>query len=107
MAGFFYVSQGVEVPPEDEAAGRVTVTRTAAGEPFDWAFVKKSLFHVRQAETLPEDASIHTHYRDRWFYIADADLESESTFALLNQLFSLQSGNVTGGGPVLTLPVGR
>jgi hypothetical protein len=107
MASFFYVSQGVEVPAEDERAGRVTVTRTEDGERFDWKFVTDDLFRVHQAERLPDDASVHTHYRERWFYIADADLESESTFALLMQLFSLQSGNVQSGGPILTLPVGR
>lgn len=107
MAGLFYVSQGVEVPAEDEAAGRVTVTRTASGERFDWRFVKHELFRVLQAESEPEDASIRTHYRDHWFYLADADLESEATFALLMQLFSLQSGNAASAGPVLTLPVGR
>lgn len=107
MASFFYVSQGVEVPEVDEQAGRVTTTRTAAGERFDWKFIKEDLFQVLHARRLPEDASVGTFYRDRWFYIADADLESESTFALLMQLFSLQSGNVQSGGPILTLPVGR
>ena len=39
--------------------------------------------------------------------LVDPDLESEATFALLMQLFSLQSGNVSSEGPVLTLPVSR
>ena len=107
MASFFYVSQGVEVPEEDETAGRVNTTRTAAGERFDWNFIQDDLFRVHQAEHLPDQASVSTHYRERWFYIADADLESESTFALLMQLFSLQSGNVPSSAPLLTLPVSR
>lgn len=107
MAGFFYVSQGVEVPAEDEEAGRVTVTRTPDGERFDWKFISEELFRVRQSDDLPTDASFNTRYRERWFYIEDADLESESTFALLMQLFSLQSGDSAASGPILTLPVSR
>ena len=107
MAGFFYVSQGVEVPAEDEEAGRVAVTRTPDGERFDWKFISDELFRVRQSEDLPENASFKTRYRERWFYIEDADLESESTFALLMQLFSLQSGDTAASGPILTLPVSR
>jgi hypothetical protein len=107
MASFFYVSQGVAVPERDEQAGRVIVTRTDGGERFDWRSVIGDLFQVHQSGSRPQDASVRTHYRDRWFYVADADLQSESTFALLMQLLSLQSGNVRSGGPILTLPVSR
>jgi hypothetical protein len=46
-------------------------------------------------------------HRGHWFYIADDDETSKSTFTLLNQLFALQSGDVEETKPVLTLPVGR
>jgi len=46
-------------------------------------------------------------YRGWWFYIADDDQGSKSTFGLLNILFSLQAESGKGGSPLLTLPVGR
>jgi len=107
MAGFFYVSQGVEVPSEDEEAGRVRVTRHDDGRRFDWKPLTGELFQVHHSRAEPSDASVRTHYRDRWFYVDDADLQSEATFALLTQLFSLQSGGVARNAPILTLPVGR
>jgi hypothetical protein len=106
MGVLFYVSQGVVVPPEDQAAGRVTVTRAVDGAPFDWLEVTGDLLHVRASRTRPADAYVAIHYRGAWFYIADNDLGSKSTFALLTQLFALQGGEVRSSGPVLTLPVG-
>ena len=50
---------------------------------------------------------MRVRYRDTWFYIDDADLNSKATFGLLEQLFNLQAGEVATTGPVLTLPVGR
>jgi hypothetical protein len=44
-------------------------------------------------------------YRGQWFYLADNDLESKSTFMLLSQLFRLQAGAAKAAGPTLTLPV--
>jgi hypothetical protein len=41
-----------------------------------------------------------------WFYIADGDQTSKSTFLLLGNLFRLQAGDVEDVKPVLTLPVG-
>jgi hypothetical protein len=47
------------------------------------------------------------HHRGWWFYIADDDQTSKSTFGLLNILFSLQSSSGEGKSPLLTLPIGR
>ena len=44
-------------------------------------------------------------YRGEWFYLADNDLESKSTFMLLTQLFRLQAVAAKSAGPTLTLPV--
>ena len=46
-------------------------------------------------------------YRGWWFYIADDDQTSKTTFSLLNLLFSLQSSSGEGKSPLLTIPVGR
>jgi hypothetical protein len=48
-------------------------------------------------------------YRGYWYYIDDADQASKTTLALMIQLSRLDftRRQRTGGGPFLTLPVGR
>lgn len=63
------------------------------------------LFRVGSSDQVPNDAFVRVEYRGTWFYIDDSDLNSKSTFNLLDQLFQLQSGNTRKAGPVLTLPL--
>ena len=106
LGTLFYLAQTVEVPDEHYERGLVTRTIEADGRAFDWYDVAGDLMLVRSQEDYPRDAAVRVRYRGHWYFIDDADLESKSTFALLIQLLSLQSGATTGGTPVLTLPVG-
>ena len=46
-------------------------------------------------------------YRGYWFYIANDDPDSKSTFSMLTALFSLLGGQTASAqAPVLTLPIG-
>ncbi len=106
MSIFFYLSHHVDTPKDHKVAGLVTVTRNKDGSEFDWGKTAGgSLFHIRQSETRPDMAFISMPYRGQWFYVADNDLESKSTFMLLTQLFRLQAGAAKSSGPTLTLPV--
>ena len=106
MSIFFYLSHHVDTPKDHQAAGLVTVTRNQDGSEFDWGKTAGgSYFHIRQSETKPDMAFIAIPYRGQWFYLADNDLESKSTFMLLTQLFRLQAGSAKSSGPTLTLPV--
>lgn len=105
MAVLFYVSQGVHVPERDVEAGRVTVTRDEDGNVFDWSELTGGLLEVHSSSEAPENAAVSVYYRDAWFWIDDSDLESKSTFALLQQLFALQAGEIQSAGPILTLDV--
>lgn len=106
MSIFFYLSNNVDTPKEHKEAGLVTVTKNRDGSEFDWAKTAAgSLFHIRQSDTQPDMAFVTIPYRGQWFYLADNDLESKSTFMLLIQLFRLQAGAAKSGGPTLTLPV--
>ena len=58
-----------------------------------------------KANRQPDMAFVAIPYRGQWFYLADNDLESKSTFMLLTQLFRLQAGAAKSAGPTLTLPV--
>ena len=107
MGVLYYLSNAVEVPPEDKAAGPVTDTVDEEGHPFDWAELLDDLFVVKYGKSRPSAAAVAVRYRGLWFYTEDNDESTKSTFALLHQLASLQAGDVESTAPVLTLPVGR
>ena len=61
---------------------------------------------VHSSASRPKNAYIAVPYRGAWFYIADNDLNSKSTYALMTLLFALQSGERKTTAPALTLPIG-
>jgi hypothetical protein len=103
----YYLSQSVIVPAPHVEQGLVTVTRDEQGKPFDWSQVTGRVLTIRSQKDRPVSAAIAVKYRGWWFYIADNDQNSKSTFSLLNILFSLQSASASGKSPVLTLPLGQ
>ena len=105
LAVLFYLSQAVEVPEKHEAEGRVTVTRTANGERFDWAAATGHLLQVHFAASEPPNAAVKVRYRGYWYYVSDMDLSSKTTFSLLTYLYSLKAGSHDLKEPVLTLGI--
>ncbi|MBC8554503.1 MAG: hypothetical protein H8D23_33235 [Candidatus Brocadiales bacterium] len=104
----FYLSQNIDIPEEHKKKGLVTVTKTDNGQKFNWDETPGGMiFKIKSSKTKPATAFVVVPYRGAWFYIADNDLDSKSTFLLLKQLFSLQSGQRKYIGPSLTLPVGN
>ncbi len=106
MSTFFYLSHRVDVPASHRQQGLVTVTKNPDGSEFDWGKTPAgSQFHIRQSDEHPDQAFLAIPYQDHWYYIANNDLESKSTFLLLTQLFRLQAGAAKSIGPTLTIPV--
>jgi hypothetical protein len=103
----FFLSQSVEVPEEAIVAGVVTTTLHPNGQVFDWTSVYHDLFRVQRSDREPALAYQKTRYRDHWYFIADSDLHSKSTFFMLDLLFAIQSGDSRSLTPILTLPVSR
>jgi len=104
----YYLSQNIDIPVEHKQRGLVTNTVTKDGKFFDWGETPAGvLFKIHSSSSKPDKTYLSVYYRDTWFYIADNDLESKSTFILLTQLFSLQAGQSTSVGPTLTIPVGN
>lgn len=116
MGVLYFLSQAVAVP--EAHRDMVTLTEAAAGEPtagaewpsggLDWSrTVLGDLFAVRTSPRRPDPDTtfVAVRYRGHWFHIPDTDLTSKSTFALLTQLFSLQSGDPKdrAAGVLLTL----
>jgi len=106
MGIMFFLSHNITVPVTDEKEGMVTVTRQPDGERFDWGKVTGSLFHARSATARPRDVFLAVPYRGSWFYLRNDDLETKSTFMLLNQLFNLQAGDIKTIAPAFTIGVG-
>ena len=103
----YFLAQSVEPPPPHAQAGLLTVTEDDQGRPFDWARVTRKVMTIHSQEDRPPRAYLAVQHRGWWFYIADDDQSSKSTFTLLNFLFSLQAATGKGESPVLTLPVGK
>jgi hypothetical protein len=108
LQALYYVSHGIEIPPEHAASGILTMTRDESGEVYDWPHVMAGLFRVRWAPAgeRPRQAHVAIQYRGYWFYIDAADQDTKSTFSLLVELSRLELAGKAGPGPVLTLPVG-
>ncbi len=107
LQALYYVSHGVDVPPEHRARGLATVTRDAAGREYDWHEIMRDLFHVKSSAERPTTAHVAVRYKGQWFYVDEADQDTKSTFSLLVELSRLELAGKTGPGPQLTLPVGR
>jgi hypothetical protein len=104
---YYYLAQSVDVPQNDIKDGRVVITRHHDGQPFDWNELFAEFFQIKSSQSEPSDAYVRINYRGSWFYIDDRDLESKSTFSLLNQIFAIQAGHIKVEKPTLTLPIGR
>jgi len=102
----YYLSRHVDAPEADIKAGIVSPAPDFDSERAGTTSALNRLFHIRSSENEPDSASVKVFYRDSWFYIADNDQDSKTTFALLSMLFTLQSGDTKGITPLITLPSG-
>lgn len=105
LSVMFFLSQSVEVPSQHEAEGKVTVTLYPDGTRFRWSDVTGKVMRIRSSVSEPDNAAVKVFYRETWFFIADNDLNSKTTFNLLTFLFNLQAANKRGAEPLLTYPV--
>jgi hypothetical protein len=110
----YYISHGVEVPPDHLRRGVAKPTLESDGSLFDWRQVTNGLFSVKAVcqTKRPECAAVAVRHRGYWFDIEDADQSSKSTLNLLRPARRLDLDAFAGdrrppSGPTLTLPVGR
>jgi hypothetical protein len=107
---FYYLSNGVEVPPEHLACGLVRSPADADGQLFDMREVTRGLFAVQvcKGHKPPPDAYVAVKYRGYWYYVDDRDESSKATLGMMLQLSRLDFARQRiSSGPVLTLPAGR
>ena len=91
----------VRVPESDVVQGRATpglVDAQAAGA------LSGPPLRVLVTDSPPQDAYVAVQYDRRWFWIADTDIQSKNTFAIIMLLFSIADTGVKGSAPVVTIP---
>lgn len=109
LQALYFISHGIEIPPEHAQSGIARTTFDRNGKVFDWGPVTAGLFQAgwSKGDSPPVNAHVSVRYRDYWFYIPGDDHDSKATFSLLMELSRLDLQTRTGDRPVLTLPIGR
>ena len=52
---------------------------------------------ILAGDLAPTDAFVAVQYNNRWFWIADTDIQSKTTFAVVMLLFSISETGIKGG----------
>ena len=93
------LAMGVELPADQAASGRAVSGPRQAGD-------TPAAQHVRiqSGTAAPEDAYAAVPYKGHWYWIADNDTASKSTFTFLMILFSLAETGGASVAPVVTVP---
>ena len=107
LGALYALSHAVSVPDEHANAGLVTSSRSESQNTPSWDAFLGGQFNVRSTQQEPKAAFVKIQYRGHWFWIADSDLETKTTFSLLSFLLSLQSAQGAGSAPLLTLSAGQ
>ena len=93
----YSVAATIDVPKEHIAAG--ITRRTITDDPFS----RRPTLAIRSGSADPGAMHVKTRYGGRWFWIANADLESKRAFALLLTLLTLTDRGENQQPPLLTI----
>jgi hypothetical protein len=94
----------VQVPKSDVEQGKAAPGLVGSEAP--GALIGPPL-RVLVTETAPKDAYVAVQYDQRWFWIANSDIQSKYTFGIIMLLFSIADTGVKGAAPVVTIPVNQ
>jgi hypothetical protein len=106
---WYYLANGVEVPPEHLAEGVAIAPVGPDGVLFDNRIVTDGLFavHTHSGHKPPKTAYVAVKHRGYWYYIDDRDQASKATLSLVLGISRLDFARQQPAAPFLTLPVGR
>lgn len=99
-SSFYFLSNGVN-PPQADLAAKLVSGRSISGGLFDPTV--SDLFRVNNSRGEPARAAVKVQYRGDWFYIDETDSDSQTTFALVNMMLMLQSGDTSRMAPLISL----
>ena len=93
----------VQVPETDVAGGRagpgaVAMQQASWGGP---------PMRVLAGDAAPKDAYVAVSYEGQWYWIANTDIQSKTTFAIVMLLFSIAETGIKGSAPVVTIPANQ
>jgi hypothetical protein len=94
----------VQVPESDVVQGKASpglVDAQTAGA------LNGPPLRVLVTDAAPPNAYVAAQYDGRWFSIADTDIQSKYTFAIIMLLFSIADTGVKGAAPVVTIPANQ
>ena len=100
----FFLSKGVTVPEQHFACGLAPVSYDEAGQWINWQEVVDDVFCVRVCKKRPK-AKLCVKYREHWYYLADEDHVSRSTFLLFLNILALERIDTNPQTPLLTIPI--
>ncbi len=90
------------IPPAGDVGAGLVSSRTEDTE----NEIAPPLIDILNSRLPPVNSFVTVFYRGHWFYISRTDGNSKKAFALLADLFSLQSGVWSAALPVVTVPAG-
>ena len=93
----------VQVPESDVAQGKATPGLVDASG----AALNGPPLRVLVTDAAPQDAFVAAQYDERWFWIADTDIQSKYIFGIIMLLFSIADTGVRGSAPVVTIPANQ
>lgn len=88
----------VETLPGEVEEGRV---RKLKPKPRENQTGLKPIITIHSGDTPPVDAHVVCRYRNRWFWIADTDVDSKNSFSYLSLLLTLGETDDRGGAPLV------
>ncbi len=91
----------IQVPDTDVAEGRAAPGAVSSGPEVPWSGPP---MRIEAGDTTPKDAYVAVEYNDRWYWIANTDIQSKTTFGVLMLLFSISETGIKGAAPVVTIP---
>jgi hypothetical protein len=94
----------VQVPESDVVQGKATLglaDTAREGAP------NGPPLRILVTDNQPQYAYVAAEYDRKWFWIADTDIQSKYTFAVIMLLFSIADTGVKGSAPVVTIPANQ
>jgi hypothetical protein len=94
----------VRVPASDVEQGRAApglIGTPAAGAP------NGPPLRVLVSDMPPKNPHVAVQYDNKWFWIADTDIQSKYTFGVIMLLFSIADTGARGAAPVVTIPANQ
>ncbi len=107
MGILLFLRHAVEFTPDAVQQGLIDMIKNPNGTYYDLTKITRGLLRIHVSNSRPAGlVNVKVFYRNHWFYIADNDIASKKTFALLAQIYNLLASEEATPRPILTIPIG-